>query len=85
MGILECVIAVGRMLLTKMVELTLFASDLQLSRRSEKTEVEIVRRLSSSIGLARPGGDREYPELSGSISSAAGQTRLVDPFLANRL
>jgi len=57
---------------------------LQLSRTLEKAEAEIVRRLSTSIGLVRPGGACEYVASSELILSAAGQTRLVDPFLANR-
>lgn len=95
---LESVIAVVRMWRMRMVDvyiwrleggkeldLTQFAIELQLSRRLERAEVEIVRRLSSSIGLVRPGGACEYVEASELIPSAAGQTRLVDPFLANRL
>ena len=72
-------------LLIKMAELTQFATELQLSRTLEKAEVEIVRRLSTSIGLVRPGGACEYVASSELIPSAACQTRLVDPFLANRL
>ena len=66
----------------KELELTQFAIELQLSRRLERAEVEIVRRLSSSIGLVCPGGTRECVESNETIASA-GQTKLVKPFFAN--
>lgn len=64
--------------------MTQFAIELQVSRRLEKAEVEIVRRLPSSIGLVCRGGARECVESNETIASA-GQTKLVEPFFANRL
>ena len=93
---LESVIAVVRMWRMRMVDvyiwrleggkeldLTQFAIELQLSRRLERAEVEIVRRLSSSIGLVCPGGARECE--SNETIASADQTKLVKPFFANRL
>ena len=74
---------VGRLEGGKELDLTQFAIELQLSRRLERAEVEIVRRLSSSIGLVCPGGARECE--SNETIASAGQTKLVKPFFANRL
>lgn len=75
---------VGRLEGGKELELTQFAIELQLARRLERVEVEIIRRLSSSIGLVCPGGTRECVE-SNETTASAGQTKPVKPFFANRL